>query len=105
MKPIRLLLLRGALVAASLLVSAAQAADWTPRIFGWAGLQLNFTPQQVAAVLGPKLGPPVLVSKTKGGVYETWNYDNGGSVVFVRGALEYWSVPRLAKADLAKPAR
>lgn len=92
-QPIRTFFRRGVIAATLLAAAVASAADWLPKVLGWDGLQPNLTPPQVAMVLEPKVGRPVIVTKARGGTYETWNYDHGGCVVFVHGLLDYWSVP------------
>lgn len=89
---------------AAMLAFAAHlpAADCRAGQSGWGGLQPNLTPQQVAEILEPKLGHPLIVTKARGGAYETWNYDNGGCVSFVRGRLDYWTPPR--PTPLAAPS-
>ena len=83
------------LVAALFAAALASAAEWTPAAFGWEGLRPDLTPSQAAMVLQPKIGAPLVVTKTKGGVFETWNYDRGGSLFFLRGRLQYWSVSNM----------
>jgi hypothetical protein len=70
-----------------------KAPQWTPKVFGWEGLQTCLTTQQAAMILQPKLGPPLIVMKARRSLYETWTYDNGGSLLFVRGLLDSWTIP------------
>jgi hypothetical protein len=87
--------------APSTLSAATQAPAWTPKVHGWAGLEEALTPAQTAAVLGPVCGSPLIVRRTKDGRFETWNYDHGGDLLFVNGALTYWTVPETERAAVA----
>ena len=78
--------------------AAFAAPEWKPTTIGWNGLQSNLTPKQVAMVLQPTVGAPLIITKARNGVFETWSYDNGASVVFVRGVLDYWAAPRVVKS-------
>lgn len=104
MKPIRLAFRWFALAAMLMATAKLSAADRKSEKLSWGGLQPNLTPQQVAEILEPKLGHPLIVTKARGGAYETWNYDNGGSVSFVHGLLDYWTAPRTAQPTDAPSA-
>lgn len=40
------------------------------------------------------VGEPLIRSRSRGGLYETWTFDHGGSVVFVRDRVSYCQEPR-----------
>lgn len=80
---------------------APKPPAWTPKAHGWAGLEESLTPAQTAAVLAPVCGSPLIVRRTKDGRFETWNYDHGGDLLFVNGALTYWTVPETERAAVA----
>ena len=40
------------------------------------------------------IGQPLIKSRTRAGLFETWTYDRGGYAVFVRARLSYWREPR-----------
>ena len=67
--------------------------EWKPEALGWAGLRLSLTTHQAAMVLEPVVGAPLIVTKARNGLFETWNFDHGACLCFVRDRLDYWSVP------------
>lgn len=79
----------------------AERPAWVPQAHGWAGLEESLTPAQVSAILAPLCGSPLIVRRTKDGRFETWNYDNGGDLLFVNGVLRYWTVPETERAAVA----
>jgi hypothetical protein len=67
-----------------LVISAASArADWKTLKEG----------QEKAAAL-QTVGVPLLMSKSRSGLQETWTYDSGGYILFERGRVRYWEAPK-----------
>lgn len=86
MKPVRLALLLCATTQASSLFGA------------WDGMRTGMSRVEASGVVGA----PSIASIGRGG-FEAWTYEHGGEVMFFRGAVLFWSVPK-SGADLA-PAR
>ena len=40
------------------------------------------------------VGQPLIRSRARAGLFETWTYDRGGYAMFVRGRLLYWHAPK-----------
>ena len=41
------------------------------------------------------LGAPLMVSKSKSGMQQTWTYDRGAYIIFVFGRVRYWAAPKV----------
>ena len=48
------------------------------------------------------VGQPLIRSRARGGLYETWTYDHGATVVFVRDRVSFWQQPK-ARSGQAEP--
>jgi hypothetical protein len=42
------------------------------------------------------VGVPLIMSKSRSGLQETWTYDSGGYILFERGRVRYWAAPKAA---------
>lgn len=40
------------------------------------------------------VGQPLIRSRVRGGLYETWTFDHGATVVFVRDRVSFWREPQ-----------
>jgi len=40
------------------------------------------------------VGRPLIESRTRGGMFVTWTYDNGAYVLFENGRVLYWQAPK-----------
>lgn len=74
--------------------TVAWAADALPQKNGWGGLAREISREQALAILQPVEGSPLLVTRSRDGKFEVWNYDCGAYLLFVGGALDYWSTPQ-----------
>lgn len=86
-----------------LMVMSAVATERSPVALGWDALRPNLTFRQAAVVLEPVAGPPLIATRSARGQYETWIYDDGGSLLFVQGHLNFWSVPRNVRHIVIAP--
>ncbi|ACB73437.1 hypothetical protein [Opitutus terrae] len=86
------------LVLAVGLVAATATCAAEPGAQGWSALARSISREQARAILGPLEGAPLIITHSRDGRFEVWNYDRGAYLLFVGGALDYWSTPRSGPA-------
>jgi hypothetical protein len=74
---------------AVLLVVASVRADWK---------DLKEGMEQRAVV--EAVGAPLMATRVRRGLLETWLYDGGGCVYFVKGRVQYWQMPKVVPAPV-----
>ncbi len=66
----------------------------------WKELRIGMPSERVIELVGA----PLLRTRSRNGVFETWTYDFGGNVAFVGGCVSSWTPPRPARPRAA-PAK
>ena len=69
---------------AALLVVASARADWKDVKEG----------MDQRAVM-EAVGTPLMFTRARHGLLETWMYDEGGCVYFVKGRVRFWQAPKV----------
>jgi hypothetical protein len=63
----------------------------------WADLKEG----QDAKTATQEVGLPLIQTRGRGGVLETWTYDEGGYILFENGRVRYWQAPRALRIERA----